>query len=201
MNFLAHAHLSFGLEEILAGNFVADFIKGKEFQRIPGGIQQGILLHREIDTYTDSHPLVKSGQSYLRPRFRHYSSVITDIFFDHYLAKNWSRFSEIPLENFAEQTYETLEKYLHQLPKEFNEMFIWLKKQNWLVNYRSLEGIQQTLNGLTRRASFDSKMNESTEILLDKQAEFELIFFAFYPDLETFAHKKLQEILNLHGLY
>jgi acyl carrier protein phosphodiesterase len=201
MNFLAHAHLSFGLEEILVGNFVADYIKGKEFQRIPGGIQQGILLHREIDTYTDSHPLVKSGQSYLRPRFRHYSSVITDIFFDHCLAKNWSLFSEIPLENFAEQTYETLEKHLHQLPKEFNEMFIWLKKQNWLVNYRSLEGIQQTLNGLTRRASFDSKMNESIEILLDKQAEFELIFFAFYPDLETFAQKKLQEILKLHGLY
>ena len=201
MNFLAHAHLSFDLEEILVGNFVADFIKGKEFQQFSLGIQRGILLHREIDTFTDTHPLVKSGQSYLRPKFRHYSSVITDIFFDHYLAKNWNHFSNLSLEKFAWSTYNTLENHLHNLPDDFKEMFFWMKKQNWLVNYQTLEGIQQTLNGLTRRASFDSKMNESMEILLDKQAEFELIFFTFYPDLETFAKEKLQEIQQLHGLH
>jgi acyl carrier protein phosphodiesterase len=201
MNFLAHAYLSFGQEEILVGNFAADFIKGKDLKRFSIGVQIGILLHREIDTFTDTHPLVKSAQSYLRPRFRHYSSVITDIFFDHFLAKNWNTFSGISLELFSENTYNTLERHLKELPISFEEMYYWMKTQNWLVNYREIAGIQRTLNGMTKRTSFDSKMNESIEILLDKEQEFELIFFAFFRDLETFAGAKLQELQQRYGIY
>jgi acyl carrier protein phosphodiesterase len=198
MNFLAHAYLSFGQEEILVGNLVADFIKGKELRQFSKEIQIGILLHREIDSFTDAHPLVKAGQSYLRPKFRHYSSVITDIFFDHFLAKHWEKYSRIPLDIFASETYDSLEKHLPELPEGFGEMFYWMKTQNWLLHYRELEGIQRTLNGMTRRAKFDSKMNESTLFLVEKEAEFEVIFFAFFKDLETFAKDKLSEIRNLH---
>lgn len=201
MNFLAHAFLSFGQEEILVGNLVADFIRGKDLQSFSGEIQIGILLHREIDHFTDTHPLVKASQTYLRSKFRHYSSVITDIFFDHFLAKNWSIFSKTPLETFAQLTYKTLEKHLAELPVQFGEMFYWMKAQNWLVNYRELEGIQRTLNGLTRRATFDSKMNESMAILLEKEREFELIFFAFFRDLEIFAGEKLKELQHRHGIH
>lgn len=201
MNFLAHAYLSFGHEDILVGNFAADFIKGKDFKEFSKGIQLGIILHREIDTFTDTHPLVKTAQSYLRPRFRHYSSVITDIFFDHFLAKNWGNFSKTSLELFVQNTYYLLEKHLKDLPISFGEMYYWMKTQNWLVNYREIEGIQRTLNGMTKRASFDSKMNESVEILLEKEREFELIFFAFFRDLETFAGEKLQELQQRHGIY
>lgn len=198
MNFLAHAYLSFGQEEILVGNLVADFVKGKELDTFSKSIQIGILLHREIDSFTDSHPLVKAGQSYLRPKFRHYSSVITDIFFDYFLAKNWNKYSGTPLEEFASHTYSIVEKHLPELPLRFGEMFYWMKAQNWLLNYRELEGIQRTLNGMTRRAKFDSKMNESTASLLEKEAEFEVIFFAFFRDLETFAEAKLSELLTHH---
>lgn len=198
MNFLAHAYLSFGQEEILVGNLVADFIKGKELRQFSKEIQIGILLHREIDSFTDAHPLVKAGQSYLRPKFRHYSSVITDIFFDHFLAKHWEKYSRIPLDIFASETYDSLEKHLPELPEGFGEMFYWMKTQNWLLHYRELEGIQRTLNGMTRRAKFDSKMNESTLFLVEKEAEFEVIFFAFFKDLETFAKDKLSEIRHLH---
>jgi len=199
MNFLAHAYLSFGQEEILIGNFSADFIKGKEIHKYQGEILLGILLHREIDSYTDTHPLVRAGQSYLRPRFRHYSSVITDIFFDYFLAKNWGKYSSIPLEQFVNQTYITIENHLNILPERFQEMFFWMKKQNWLVHYRELEGIQSTLNGLARRTSFESKMNEAPEVLLEKEKEFELIFFAFFKDLETFAFEKLKELQKSYG--
>jgi len=199
MNFLAHAYLSFDQEEVLVGNFVADFIKGKELPGFSTGVQIGILLHREIDTFTDSHPLVKAAQSYLRPRFRHYSSVISDIFFDHFLAKNWDKYSKTPLETFASNTYQTLEKHLPELPDRFGEMLLGMKSQNWLVNYRELEGIQRTLNGMTRRATFDSKMNESTELLREKEGEFELIFFAFFQDLKTFAQGKLRAIQLSYG--
>lgn len=198
MNFLAHAYLSFGQEEILVGNLVADFIKGKDLQQFSVDIQTGILLHREIDSFTDAHPLVKAGQSYLRPKFRHYSSVITDIFFDYFLAKNWNKYSSTSLEEFASHAYFIVEKHLPDLPLRFGEMFYWMKTQNWLLHYRELEGIQRTLNGMTRRAKFDSKMNESTLFLVEKESEFEVIFFAFFKDLETFAKEKLSEIRHLH---
>ncbi len=199
MNFLAHAFLSFGQEEILVGNFAADFVKGKEIQRYDKGILIGILLHREIDAFTDSHALVKAGQAYLRPRFRHYSTVITDIFFDYFLGKNWERYSDLPLETFVNQTYSILDSHLHLLPDSFREMYVWMKSQNWLYNYRKIEGIQKALTGLSRRTNFDSKMNEAPEILLEKEAEFELIFFAFFRELETFAQHKLLELERIHG--
>lgn len=199
MNFLAHAYLSFGHDGILVGNLAADFIKGKEIQRYDKEILIGILLHREIDSFTDSHPLVKAGQSYLRPRFRHYSTVITDIFFDYFLGKNWERYSEIPLESFANQTYQTIDQHLNLLPDTFKNMFVWMKSQNWLYHYREIEGIQKALNGLSRRTTFDSKMNEAPEVLLEKEEEFEVIFFAFFKELETFARHKLLELQRIHG--
>jgi acyl carrier protein phosphodiesterase len=199
MNFLAHAYLSFGQEEILVGNFAADFIKGKEFARYQGNVKIGILLHREIDSFTDSHPLVRAGQSYLRPKFRHYSTVITDIFFDYFLGKNWEHFSATPLELFVNQTYEVLDQYQNELPDRFVEMFYWMKSQNWLYQYRTLSGIQKSLNGLSRRTTFDSKMDEAPAILLEKEAEFEVIFFAFFKELENFARQKLIELQLIHG--
>ena len=199
MNFLAHAFLSFGQEEILVGNFAADFVKGKEIQRYDKGILIGILLHREIDTFTDSHPLVKAGQAYLRPKFRHYSTVITDIFFDYFLGKYWEKYSDIPLEAFVDQTYSKIHNHRALLPDSFREMFIWMKSQNWLLHYREISGIQKALTGLSRRTTFDSKMNEAPEILLEKEAEFELIFFAFFKELETFARHKLLELQRIHG--
>jgi acyl carrier protein phosphodiesterase len=201
MNFLAHAYLSFGHEGILVGNFVADFVKGKELQRYEKDILIGILLHREIDSFTDSHPLVRAGQSYLRPRFRHYSTVITDIFFDYFLGKYWSRYSDIPLENFVTKTYLIIDDHLGLLPDSFREMFVWMKSQNWLYHYREIEGIQKALSGMSRRTTFDSKMNEAPEVLLEKEAEFELIFFAFFEELETFARLKLSELQKTHGIH
>jgi acyl carrier protein phosphodiesterase len=199
MNFLAHAYLSFGQEKILVGNFAADFIKGKEILRYHGDTKTGILLHREIDFFTDSHPLVKAAQSYLRPKFRHYSTVITDIFFDYFLGKHWAKFSDTPLELFVKQTYQIMERHLAELPGSFSEMFYWMRKQNWLLHYKELSGIQRTLIGLSNRTAFDSKMNEAPELLLEKEAEFEVIFFAFFRELETFAREKLVELKQIHG--
>lgn len=194
MNFLAHAFLSFGQDEILIGNFIGDFVKGKMIDTYPTGIRQGIRLHREIDNFTDTHPLVKVSQSYLRPTFGHYSTVITDVFFDYFLGKYWEKYSSKSLETFVEETYETISKHEEDLPNQFKEMFFWMKSQNWLLNYRTIEGIQKSLSGLSRRARFDSKMELATGFLLEKEDEFQLIFFAFFKDLETFAWEKLKEI-------
>ena len=198
MNFLAHAYLSFGQEEILVGNFIADFVRGKEMENYPKKVQLGIQLHRAIDTYTDSHPLVKQVQSFLIPRFGHYSRVISDVFFDYFLAKNWKNYSDTPLEQFSLDSYRTLSTSPIDLPEAFRRMFHWMQAQNWLYAYREEAGIQAALDGLSRRARFDSKMNESTQVLWEKEEEIEAIFFAFFEDLETFASTTLAALIQPH---
>ena len=198
MNFLAHAYLSFGQEEILVGNFIADFVRGKDIEKYPKKVQLGIQLHRAIDTYTDSHPLVKHVQSFLIPRFGHYSRVISDVFFDYFLAKNWNNYSDTPLEQFSLDSYRILSLYPQELPETFRRMFHWMLTQNWLYAYREPVGIQAALDGLSRRARFDSKMNESTQVLWEKEEEIEALFFVFFQDLETFAQATLATLSETH---
>lgn len=194
MNYLAHAYLSFHQEEILVGNFIGDFVKGKTMSNFPRGIRNGIQLHRAIDRFTDSHPLVKAGQSYLRPKYGHYSTVITDIYFDYFLGKYWSRYSNQSLEDFIQSVYEQISKYEAYFPDRFGNLFYWMKKDNWLYGYSKIEGIQNSLTGLSKRTKFDSKMEQAHLTLLEKEEEFEIIFFAFFEDLMTFAKQKLAEI-------
>jgi acyl carrier protein phosphodiesterase len=198
MNFLAHAYLSFAQEDILVGNFIADFVRGKEHQNYPKKVQVGIQLHQAIDAFTDSHPLVKEVQSYLQPRFGHYARVISDVFFDYFLAKNWAKYSTIPLEEFSQVTYQQLSDYPVPLPDAFQRMLYWMQQQNWLYAYRELSGIQSALDGLTRRARFDSKMNEASQVLLEKEGEIEALFFVFFQDLETFAQTTLASLSQTH---
>lgn len=196
MNYLAHAYLSFSQDEVLVGNFIGDFVKGKMLDTYPEQVQHGIRLHRAIDEYTDAHPLVRAGQSYLRPTFRLYSSVITDIYFDYFLAKNWSKYSDIPLLDFTQNTYTTLKHYRQIFPGRFENMFQWMEHENWLMQYKEIEGIRKTLTGMSRRTRFESKMEMAHLALLEKEAEFQVIFFAFFEDLKTFAREKLLEIQN-----
>ena len=198
MNFLAHAYLSFGQDDILVGNFIADFVRGKERQNYPKKVQLGIELHHAIDAFTDSHLLVKEVQSYLQPRFGHYARVISDVFFDYFLAKNWTRFSDTPLEAFSRATYQQLNDYPVALPEGFQRMLYWMQQQNWLYAYRELSGIQSALDGLTRRARFDSKMNEASQVLREKKVEIEALFFVFFQDLETFAQARLATLSQNH---
>ncbi len=198
MNYLAHAYLSFHQEEILVGNFFGDFVKGKMMGNFPDRIRHGIQLHREIDKFTDSHTLVRAGQTYLRPKFGHYSTVITDIFFDYFLGKNWSKYSDQSLEDFTLSVYDQVSKYEAFFPNRFGNLFYWMQKDNWLYHYSTIEGIQKSLTGLSKRTRFDSKMEQAHLALLEREAEFELIFFAFFEDLRTFAKQKLEEIQLTH---
>lgn len=198
MNYLAHAYLSFHQEEILVGNFIGDFVKGKMMASFPEGIRQGIQLHRAIDKFTDTHPLVRAGQSYLRPIFGHYSTVITDIYFDYFLGKNWNKYSSQSLESFTLSVYEQVSRYEAYFPDRFGNLFYWMQKDNWLFHYSSIQGIQMSLTGLSKRTRFDSKMEQAHLALLEKEAEFEIIFLAFFEDLKTFAKQKLEEIQLTH---
>jgi acyl carrier protein phosphodiesterase len=192
MNFLAHVHLSGKNPDIMLGNFMGDFIKGRAYlQLYNADIIKGVELHRSIDEFTDSHATVTESKNRLRPKYRHYSGVIVDVFYDHFLAANWDRFHSQPLEQFAQQAYQTILDFKGVLPDELRHMMPYMINGNWLVNYRSLEGIHRSLSGMARRTPFQSRMEEAVIDLREHYKDFEKEFMEFFPQLDAFCQEFL----------
>ena len=195
MNFLAHLYLSGDDPKIMVGNFMGDFVKGRSaMTSFETRIIQGIELHRAIDEFTDSHEIVTQSKNRLRPKYRHYSGVIADVFYDHYLAKNWNLYHEELLPDFADKAYETILSFDAVLPKDVKYMMPYMIKGNWLVNYSKLEGINQALSGMARRTPYESKMEEATKDLEEYYEEFRNEFSDFFPQLKSFSDKFLSEL-------
>jgi len=180
MNFLAHLYLSKHEEELMIGNFIADAVKGKNFEAYTPAVTKGIIMHREIDAYTDAHAITKISKQRLMPRYKKYAGVIIDVFFDHFLAVNWEKYHAEPLSLFAENAYALLFKNIEMLPPKSQYLLPYMKQHNWLLNYSKIEGIQRTLSGMASRTSFISNMQFATEELQlyynDFDKEFELFF-------------------------
>jgi acyl carrier protein phosphodiesterase len=190
MNFLAHLYLSGESPQIKTGNFIGDFVKGKNLtDRFEPEIAKGIALHREIDWFTDRHLVVKQSKDRLREKYRHYSGVIVDIFYDHFLAKHWDRYSAQVLPDFADDCYALLQKQSGTLPEEVNFLLPYMIKGNWLVNYSRLEGIQKALSGMARRTRFESKMEQSVADLENHYEDFHKEFELFFPELVEFCER------------
>jgi len=151
MNYLAHIYLSGDNESVTIGNFIADGIKGKDYMKYPEDIQIGILLHREIDTYTDAHKIVRQSTKKLHKNYGHYSGVIVDILYDHFLAKNWSQYSKVSLADYIETFYTSLDTNIDVLPERILKMMPYMIADNWLLSYATIEGIQRVLDGMNRR--------------------------------------------------
>lgn len=183
MNFLAHLHLSGNDPNIMVGNFIGDFVKGKKVESYEPGIAKGILLHRTIDYFTDRHQIVAKSKGRLRDKYRHYSGVIVDIFYDHFLASNWGQYHSESLEKFAEEAYNLVLSYEEILPEKALYMLPYMMKNNWLVNYASIEGISSALYGMSRRTKYNSQMEEATKELEESYDLFKKEFEEFYPEL------------------
>jgi len=194
VNFLAHIYLSFGDDEITIGNFIADSIRGKKYKHLPQRIQYGVLLHREIDTFTDTHPIPRISSKRLHKNYSHYSRVIVDIFYDHFLAKNWSTYEAEPLESYTDNFYDLLEQHYELLPEGVKRMMPYMIADNWLLNYAKLEGIAKVLNGMNRRTKNRSKMNFAILDLENHYDEFESEFTDFFEELIVFSKHKYQSI-------
>lgn len=194
MNFLAHIYLSFDDPEITLGNFFADHIRGNKFKHFPDRIQKGIILHREIDTFTDSHPIAKQSSKRLHQNYSHYSRVIVDIFYDHFLAKNWSRYSKVPLENYVEGFYDLLEENYAILPLATQRIMPYMIADNWLLSYAHLDGISKVLDGMNRRTKNRSKMNFAILDLERHYEAFENEFTLFFKELINFSSEKFSSL-------
>ena len=183
MNFLAHLYLAGDDQEVIFGNFIADAVKGKAINDFPMMVREGIRMHREIDRYTDNHPVFKKSAKRLRPKYRMYSGVIVDIYYDHFLSRNWNDYSDEELRAFVTAAYELLIRKYRMLPSRSKRMLPFMISQNWLVGYSNFYSLQRVFRGMSRRAQFDSGMEHAVSDLKQHYNDFEQEFRLFFPDI------------------
>ncbi len=190
MNFLAHLYLSGEDEEIITGNFIADHVKGRVFEKFNPGIQAGILLHREIDAFTDAHPLWIQSKNRLAKKYRKYAGVITDMFYDHFLSANWSDYSDESLDHFTSRMYRVVMKRYMQLPPKTKRILPFMAKDNWLKSYGTFEGLDRALNGMARRTPFESGMESAIGELKTHYDQYRKEFRLFFPELVRYTESR-----------
>ncbi|MFV8224421.1 ACP phosphodiesterase [Christiangramia aquimixticola] len=194
MNFLAHIFLSGDNEKIRIGNFMADSIKGNKYLKYPPDIQKGIILHRGIDYFTDTHPVFRESTQRLSSRYGHYSGIIVDIFYDHFLAANWAEYSDIALERYVDNFYSLLKENYEILPPKVKSFLPYMMRDNWLLSYAEIDGIKKVLNGMNKRTGSKSGMNEATVELQKYYPEFALEFKRFFEDAQLFCKEKRRQL-------
>ena len=194
MNFLAHIYLSGENENIIIGNFIADGIKGNRYLKYPPEIAKGILLHRGIDSFTDSHPTVHKSTAKLHENYGHYSGVIVDILYDHFLAKNWHQYHSQPLEDYVQDFYSLLRDNFTKLTPRIQKMMPFLITQNWLLSYATVEGIGKILAQMNVRTKGVVQMDQAVNELIENYDEFETEFTSFFDELILFSRQKLETL-------
>ena len=183
MNYLAHAYLSFQHPEILVGNMISDYVKGKKKFEYSPGIQKGIALHRAIDTFTDAHAVTKQAKEIFRPVYRLYSGAFIDVVYDHFLATDETIFTNASLNSFAQATYRMLEEYVSVFPEKFASMFPYMKEQNWLYNYKETWGIQKSLAGVVRRSTYLTESETAYQLFIENYDALKVQYNLFFPAL------------------
>ncbi len=194
MNFLAHIYLSGDNDLLKIGNFMADSIRGNHYLDYPEEIKKGILLHRYIDTFTDAHPIYRKSKHRLHEKYGHYSGVIMDIVYDHFLAKNWARYSNVQLEEYAESFYKLLQNNYEILTEKTQGMLPYMMGRNWLVSYASMAGLEMILFQMDHRTKNRVHMHEAIIEIQEFYTEFEEEFSLFFEELQQHCLEKLKEL-------
>jgi acyl carrier protein phosphodiesterase len=184
MNCLAHIYLSGSDVELLCGNFIGDGVKGQQVQQYTPAVQNGILLHRFIDHYTDNHPITAEARAIIRPQFRKYAGVVLDVYFDHFLGVHWQHYHPIPLPQFVDNAHLLLDDFEPQMPEKMQYFFKYMKMHQWLLNYRNHEALDRIFKGMARRTPFESNMEMAVPVLQKNNKALEAAFRAFFPELE-----------------
>ena len=173
---------------------MADSIRGHSYLNYPTQIQKGILLHRSIDSFTDAHPIYRKSKHRLHEKYGHYSGVIMDIVYDHYLAKNWGRYSEVGLEDYAAKFYQLLKDQHELLTEKTKKILPYMIARNWLVSYASLEGLEGILFQMDYKTHHRVHMQEAIVEVKEHYHEFEMEFFQFFEALIIHCQEKREAL-------
>ena len=176
---------------------MADSIKGHDYEKFDSEIKKGILLHRHIDSFTDMHPIYRQSKHRLHEKYGHYSGVIMDIAYDHFLAKNWSKYSSEKLDNYAADFYQLMQDNFEILTERTKGMLPYMIGRNWLVSYATIAGLEMILFQMDYKTKHRVHMQEAIVEIQDFYTEFESEFFQFFEELMNSCQQKLKELNQL----
>ena len=190
MNLLAHIYLSGENDDIKIGNFIGDWIKGRDHENYPEDIQKGILLHRDIDSFTDTHPIVLESKSRLYYKYHKYAGVLVDMFYDHFLSRYWLTFSVVPLKRMTTDFWEMMMDRWDELPPGVQQFLPGFIEKNWISYYDSIDGMEEVLRAMMRRGQLLINITNATRILEEHYTLFNQEFHAFFPVLIDYVEDK-----------
>ena len=184
MNHLAHCYLSDGSDLELVGGLMGDFVKGRlDSLEYPQRVLDALRLHRRIDSTTDAHPRVRDSRNRFDPDYRRYAGILTDLFYDHFLARHWGHYHSDPLEDFARRVYDALDVHVELLPRRLQLFAVYMRQRDLLVNYRELDTIEQSLKGISSRLSRANPIGSARVQLEKHYDDLESDFHDFFPDV------------------
>ncbi len=192
MNFLAHTYLSGNNEEIIVGNFMGDYVKGRNYLLFPEEVKKGILIHRDIDSFTDMHLITRRSKQRVAARYHKYAGIIIDIFYDHFLASLWDQYSDLPLQDFVNRTYDLLKRNYKVLPEAIKRWFPTFLENNWMMTYRTVDGIELVLERMSANTSLPNHAGYAVDVLKEQYSVFEEDFREFLPLIVAFLEEKYQ---------
>ena len=185
MNYLAHSYLSFSDGQIV-GQFLEDFIPNKERFSFENSVNQGIALHRAIDTFTDSHPEISAAKKIFSPLVRLYSGAFVDVAFDYFLANSLPQ--DFLLEH-SQRVYRALHQHYDILPDRLRQMLQRMEMDNWFYNYRNDWGIEFSMKNVLNKAKYLDPNIAVFEVFLNNKSELQTHFDKFFPELENYCRE------------
>lgn len=183
MNYLAHTFLAGAEPAAVAGALLGDFVKGRQVEAYPAAVRAAILLHRAVDRYTDQHPLVSASRRLVSPSRRRFAGILVDVFYDHFLARHWSRYSAEALPAFTARVYAALATHARPAPERLQRILPHMRANDWLASYREPAAINLAIDGIARRLRRPSNLVGGGEELQDSYGSYEAHFLEFFPQL------------------
>lgn len=199
MNWLAHAFLSKPNIAFRVGNILPDLTSITELKKFPPPIQEGIICHKAIDIFTDAHPIVKCSMSRLPANYKRYGGILTDVFYDHFLAKNWSNYSNISLNSFTDEFGSDLQLLESELPKEIFNLFQRILRNNIFESYRDISGVTLALQRIDLRLRRPANLEKAIIILENHYDTYEAEFIEFFQALQKHIQPYITNPWNSHS--
>jgi acyl carrier protein phosphodiesterase len=187
MNYLAHAYLADIDDDFMLGSFIGDFVKGNLSERFSRDIKAGIAFHRKIDGFADAHERSRFSRNMFLGHRRRYAGIILDICYDHFLSKHWCQYADCALPDFIERVYQVLDAREAVLPSRLRAVMPRMRRENWLACYATLDGVQLTLERVSRRLRDKEALDGVMEDILRDYVKLEKNFFVFFQDLTAYA--------------
>jgi acyl carrier protein phosphodiesterase len=200
MNFLAHIYLSGVQDDVIIGNFMGDYVKGHDYNKYPPLLRKGMIIHRKIDSFTDTHPVVSKHKSYFQPKYRKYAGIVTDIIYDHFLSNDWYSFSDENFDDYVNNIYRLLEDNIYRMPDDLKRMVPRLVKNRWLNLYRDIEGIEGVLIGMSKGTSLPAEADFAMYILRKHYNEIKHDFSPYFNELIAHINEQEKLITDIHEI-